>query len=271
MTKKEVNEYLKQFAEERDYKADKFTEEGYGQTIGAYHEEAKKCGIIKPTQKWHFTESYFNYISNIDNKPTYYQLHCPELMIWIAEVAGLNGSMIDETIIFIKKYEDERNMKCKNKDGIFFAPIEPVIKDMLRMSDINHIISESGCWEDVVNKVSKLKFRNVPATFKAYAIINDWGVEECDNISKLYYEKIAKLLNEFEVIEPYEYDQYGITPETDFQELMDIHIKYNRVSKSVVNKLEKLLDEKIYPLGAEYGFLGDLIIEVFYERVQWYF
>ncbi len=42
-------------------------------------------------------------------------------MIWIAEVAGLNGSMIDETIIFIKKYEDERNMKCKNKDGIFFV------------------------------------------------------------------------------------------------------------------------------------------------------
>ena len=58
---------------------------------------------------------------------------------------------------------------------------------------------------------------------------------------------------------------------TDFHELMDIHIKYNRVSKSVVNKLEKLLDEKIYPLGAEYGFLGDLIIEVFYEKVQWYF
>ena len=109
---------------------------------------------------------------------------------------------------------------------------------MLRISDINHIISESGCWEDVVNKVSKLKFRNVPATFKAYAIINDWGVEECDDISELYYEKIAKLLNEFEVIEPYEYDQYGITLETDFHELMDIHIKYNRVSKSVPRQIE---------------------------------
>ena len=119
--------------------------------------------------------------------------------------------------------------------------------------------------------MSKLKYQNVPATFKAYAFINNWTDEECDDISKLYYEKMAKLLNEFDVIEPDEYDQYGITPDTDFHELMDIHIKKNRVSKRVADKLEKLLDKKIYQLGAEYGFLGDLIYDVFYERVQWYF
>jgi len=275
MIKKEVNEYLKKYAKESDYKADIFTKEGYGQTIGAYHEVAKKCGIINPTQKWHFTESYFKYMSKTDDKPTYNRLHCPELMIWIAEVSGLNDRMIDETINYIKKYEDEKNMRGKGKNGGFFAPIEPVIKDMLRMSDINSIISDSVCWEDVVCKVSKLKFRNVPSTFESYYIINHWEkgdiTKEYYDTAKLYYDKMAELLNEFDVIEPDEYDQYGVIPDTDLSELMDIHIKNNRVSKRTPDKLLKLLDEEIFPLGMDYGFLGDLIIEVFFERVQWYF
>ena len=263
MTKKEVNEYLTQNAIKTDYKADILTREGHGQTIGAYHNEAKKQGVDKPTQKWHFTVSYYENIKNVDAKPTYYRLHCPELLIWIAEVSGLNDRLIDETIDFIKRFENGREMRGKDKGTDFFYAIEPVIKDLLRMDDINNIIKNAENWDEVIEKVNVLKKRNVPRSFKAYARINEWNDGRCDETSEKYYEKIAALLNCFDIIEPENYVKYGITQETCLQEMMEIYVKNNRVSNRVANNLIRLMEEKVYPLGAEYGFLGDLIKEVF--------
>lgn len=56
---------------------------------------------------------------------------------------------------------------------------------------------------------------------------------------------MAKLINAFDVFEPDEYEQYGITPDVDFQELMDIYQKSNRVDKRVVNNLVRLMNEEI--------------------------
>lgn len=157
MTKKEINEYLSANANESNYKADKLTREGYGQTIGAYHNNAKKIGMSNPTQKWHFTVSYFEYMGDVDSNPTYYSLKCPELLIWIAEVVGLSEKIIDRAIVLLKNYECDNGLVGKEKGTNCFKPIIGELKKILHITEINKILCDSVSWSEVTEKVGLIK------------------------------------------------------------------------------------------------------------------
>ncbi len=157
MTKKEVKEYLEKNANESVYKADELSKDGYGQTVGGYHDEARKRNVENPTQKWHFTVSYYEYTKNVERTPTYNRLHCPELLIWIAEVAGLNEAIILRVKDILINFENENHLKGKEKNGRYITPIEKDFKKALHINEINRIIRDSKNWTDVMEKVSSIK------------------------------------------------------------------------------------------------------------------
>ena len=73
----------------------------------------------------------------------------------------------------------------------------------------------------------------VPASYWEYAALNGFGYEIYDIEAAKYYNRLASKLNELD----------------------------NMESEDTQNLLESLLENEIYPLGAEYGFLGDILDE----------
>ena len=157
MTIKEVKEYLEKNANESVYIADELTKQGYGQTTGEYHDEARKLNVSDPTQKWHFTVSYYNNIKNVEGNPTYTRLHCPELLIWIAEVAGLNKTILSRAKEYLIAFEEKNHLNGTEKDGDYIQSIEKEFKNLLHINEINKIISDSMDWTEVMNKVGLIK------------------------------------------------------------------------------------------------------------------
>ena len=73
----------------------------------------------------------------------------------------------------------------------------------------------------------------IPASYWEYGALNGLGYEIYDKVSAEYYNRLASQLNELD----------------------------NMESEETQNLLENLLENEIYPLGAEYGFLGDILDE----------
>ena len=71
----------------------------------------------------------------------------------------------------------------------------------------------------------------IPASYWEYGALNGFGYEIYDKKSAEYYNRLASQLNELD----------------------------NMESEDTQNLLENLLENEIYPLGAEYGFLGDIL------------
>lgn len=59
--------------------------EGYGQSCGGFLESNKE----NSTQQDHFVY-YYGGIDKIEKNPTYSYLRCPQLMVFIAEAAGVS-------------------------------------------------------------------------------------------------------------------------------------------------------------------------------------
>lgn len=157
MTKRAVKEYLEKHATQSVYIADELTMKGYGQTTGEYHKKARKRNIANPTQKWHFTVSYYENIKNVEKSPTYNLLHCPELLIWIAEVAGLNQAILSSARDCVIDFEEKNDLKGAVKGGLYIKPIEKELKTILHINEINRIIKNSTDWTEVMNKVGSIK------------------------------------------------------------------------------------------------------------------
>lgn len=108
---------------------------------------------------------------------------------------------------------------------------------------------------------------NVPKTFQEYAAENQWGEEErSDKTVEEYYNKLAELLNQFSVIDPAEFEDTEMEEgliDFDLTNLMDFYVSRNAVSRDVADRLICLVEEEILSLGAEYGFLWDLVLETF--------
>ncbi|MCD7810848.1 MAG: hypothetical protein LUG91_03185 [Ruminococcus sp.] len=157
MTIKEVNDYLKKNANKDEYEADKLVNDGYGQTKGGYRDNAQKFNIKDITQKWHFTESYYKSIKDTNKKPTFFYLRCPELLIWIAEVAGLNNDLIQKAIDHVKKFEKGNNLVGTEKSGNYFCSGLQDLKNILHIYELNKIIGESVNWDEVIEKSAAIK------------------------------------------------------------------------------------------------------------------
>ena len=123
---------------------------------------------------------------------------------------------------------------------------------------------------DAFIKFMKQARQNVPITYLEYAALNGFTDEMWDSTAEKYYNKLASLLNRISVMSQEEMDRLTGPDEdiTEFEldEMMDFYVKNNRVSAEVAEQLIRLMEDEIYQLGAEYGFLEDIILELFYEN-----
>lgn len=151
--------------EDCDYFADQYVKLKYGQVKGGYFAIAKKAdGVVisqeeaEPSQKWHMIDSYYK--KKIDNgfdmqtPASLGRIMCPQLMLWIAEVAGLKSRILEQAMLGAIKYEDKNGpVKCSELK-------RAVLKEALHWGTITQIIKEASCWDDVVIKVSNIEMEN---------------------------------------------------------------------------------------------------------------
>lgn len=149
---------------------DQIVIEGLGQTKGGYFETACEPRYNKqvirekaePSQQFHFFSYYIDAkINRSEKKPTYDSLKCPQLIMYIAEMAGLDAKFIDKAFNFLKDFEEKRGLKETEKGATYLEKIEgnpsEVFKFILHISDIQKIITKSNSYEEIVKKVSRLK------------------------------------------------------------------------------------------------------------------
>lgn len=82
--------------------------------------------IAEPNQKWHFFESYILILItqgklqlSDDAEKCYKKLKCPELLLWIAEAAGIESEKINEAAKVARDIIDYgTNGRARNTAGI---------------------------------------------------------------------------------------------------------------------------------------------------------
>lgn len=144
-----------------EYFADLLVKKGYGQNYGGYFDDFKEVlntELAEPNQKLHFTNYYMN-CKRKDKKPSYSSLHCPQLILWIAEIAGLNDSHLNSAYNFIVTFEDVNKLKQNQKAGYYlkdYEGVEEEFKKRVKIYEINTIIKNCDSWKDVLSEVNKL-------------------------------------------------------------------------------------------------------------------
>ena len=154
---------------------DMMVKEGLAQTEGGYFEVAeypKYKRIIdrskaEPSQAFHFFEYYIDDEKNnrLDKKPSYNSLKCPQLIMYIAEMAGLNRQILLECLEFIKKIEENANLVGTKKKGNYLEKIkvnncDNCLKEyrlMIHIREIQDIISKEPSYKKIVNRVSLIE------------------------------------------------------------------------------------------------------------------
>lgn len=127
MTVKEVIEYFKNAEDHYHKAADKFVSDGYHQSENTgYMKYAKSLGLTidaekaEPNQKWHLLESYIQLaLDDEKNSMTletpfskrYCRLSCPELLLWIAEAAGVDDQKVEQASEAAKSVIDNNTYK----------------------------------------------------------------------------------------------------------------------------------------------------------------
>ena len=133
------------------YIADTCVEEGVGQTCGGYF----ALKHIK-LQSDHFL-SYYN--TRKDKKPSYCYLRCPQLLLFIAEIAGVPREVLESAYQYLKQYETDNNLIGKNdKNGnyIWGKQVFRDFKRTLKIAEVNKCIQNASNWNDVIIKVNSL-------------------------------------------------------------------------------------------------------------------
>jgi len=103
----ELHEFIEFFKDKNEhYKvSDEFaTQEKYVQKRGGYIAMARRHGLerniadAEPNQKWHLLVSYYDEAedSKKDARVCYNRLFCPELLLWIADAAGIEPKIVTE-------------------------------------------------------------------------------------------------------------------------------------------------------------------------------
>lgn len=82
--------------------SDLFVKTGYGQKKNGYIKKAKKANKTiswedaEPDQRWHFLESYASTLDGKADAKTVYRVICPELLLWMAEAAGVDSKIVEQ-------------------------------------------------------------------------------------------------------------------------------------------------------------------------------
>ena len=151
---------------------DMMVKEGLGQTVGGYFEVAeypKYNKIIdttraEPSQAFHFFEFYIDdgKCNRSDKKPSYNQLKCPQLIMYIAEMAGLDRKILLECLEYVREIEKNKNHFGSEKPGNYLEKIKVdnggnslmEFKKKIHISEIQSIISAANSYDEIVQQVS---------------------------------------------------------------------------------------------------------------------
>lgn len=163
MNNKEVCEYVctldphKNNIEEK-YISDLCVEEGYGQSCGGYLTTCKKDSIKldEISQKDHF----LNYYSDKGvGFPTYHYLRCPQLLLFIAEIAGVSRENLKKAYRIVKGYENSNQLRNKDKNGNYMWGKQAFreFKSQTHINDVVKIIRKAENWDEVRIRTRKLK------------------------------------------------------------------------------------------------------------------
>lgn len=165
MTNQEVYDYIKASVPDHldeGYFADKYVKEGYGQVKGGYLELAyiqkEKIWIesADPSQKWHFIFAYYgekmkNQQFDMDANADLKRIMCPQLMLWISEIAGLEKKILKKALNNAIDYEIKYNTKNSR-----IIKREVLSKD-LHWDEITNAIKNAKTWNEVKAIVGEIK------------------------------------------------------------------------------------------------------------------
>lgn len=219
MNNKDFWDSIKEYDEHRnsyddELVCDMMVKEGLGQTGGGYFEVAeypKYKRIIdrskaEPSQAFHFFEYYIDDEKNNRSykKPSYNSLKCPQLIMYIAEMAGLNRQILLECLEFIKKIEENANLVGTKKKGNYLEKIkvnncDNCLKEyrlMIHIREIQDIISKETSYKKIVNRVSLIEkqFRFKVSTLYITQVKRKYLLEvrKYYNISKNENQKVSQ-------------------------------------------------------------------------------
>lgn len=162
MLNKEICQFIQsvndRFNEDRvEYVAERCVREGYGQTIGGYLDKNGK----HMTQKEHFLY-YYGSEKNKQKEPYYYFLRCPQLLLFVAEVMGVERVRIEKAYDILKSYEDKLKIRKKEKNGNYMYQYEQgkeIFRDFkseLLIADINRLVKLADTIWDAKSEIQKL-------------------------------------------------------------------------------------------------------------------
>ena len=160
MTNGEVCKFIKKIPKNKGYLADRCVCEGYGQSSGGYliSSSNKITKTDTPSQKEHFL-SYYGGEKMLDKLPSYHYLRCPQLLLFIAEVAGVSQKRLEKAYEILKKYENDNGLRGsteKNGNYIWKESVFKELKTQLQIFSLVKIIREENNWEAVQIKAKKL-------------------------------------------------------------------------------------------------------------------
>ena len=144
---------------EKQYIADKCVKEGYGQNCGGYLGSGlkKASKVAGPSEKEHFL-SYYGREEIAEKNPTYQYLRCPQLLLFIAEAAGVSKENLEKAYCILKEYEKANHLEGTEKSGNYMWGKEAFgeFKRQLQISNVVKIIKAANSWDEVVKEVEKL-------------------------------------------------------------------------------------------------------------------
>ena len=155
VTNGEICKIIEQLDEVEDLFSEKCVKEGYGQNCGGYLEQNKEENI---SQKQHFL-LYYNDAKKDNKLPTYGYLRCPQLLLYIAEIAGISSECVEAAYNTLKTYEDKNNLRDTNKNGDYMWGTKEfkIFKQKLCIGQLVKIMEAAETWTDVQNKAKTIK------------------------------------------------------------------------------------------------------------------
>ncbi len=132
----------------KEYIADGLTREEYGQSVGGYF-KANRGRLGETAQGVHILQAdHF--------------LRCPQLILFIAEIAGASSECIENAYGMLKQYEDNNNLRYSLKSGnyIWGKEVLNTFKAELKFKEIVKIIKEADNWDDVRKQVALIDWNS---------------------------------------------------------------------------------------------------------------
>lgn len=155
MNNEKVCDYVRTIDPHQISIGDLCVKQGYGQSCGGYLITCKRGKLEEPSQKEHFLNYYGN---KAEKLPTYNYLRCPQLLLFIAEIAGVSSKRLEDAYKILRDYEDKKDLRNKEKNAnyIWGKPDFREFKTKIHINALVRIIRDAYNWDEVRKGISAL-------------------------------------------------------------------------------------------------------------------